>query len=69
MKYQAVKINFEPKERERENVISRTDERGRRGKRTILEQSSRNRAETLRIVREKIYIERDKKESLSGLRC
>lgn len=26
MKYQAVKINFEPKERERENVISRTDE-------------------------------------------
>lgn len=56
MKYQAVKINFEPKERERENVISRTDERGEEGEtddsRTIVAESCGDAANR---TREDIY--------------
>lgn len=67
MKYQAVKINFEPRERETECNFERMRNETKKGRggtddsRTIV-------AETPRIVREKkIYIERDKKESLNGL--
>lgn len=58
MKYQAVKINFEPKEREREreNVISRTDEREEEGEtddsRTIVAESCGDAANR---TREDIY--------------